>query len=67
MSTKEETPIATTPPKKLRFRGDLNQQYFDNGRLDDIFEDADRRLRLNSENGNDDPTKKQEKISMNCF
>lgn len=52
---RKEKDVFTTPPiKKLRFRGDLN---FDN-RIEDLFEDADKRKSRIGEVGNEDPIQK---------
>ncbi len=52
---RKEKDVFTTPPiKKLRFRGDLN---FDN-RIEDLFEDADKRKSRIGDAGNDDPIQK---------
>lgn len=52
---RKEKDVFTTPPiKKLRFRGDLN---FDN-RIEDLFEDADKRKSRIGDVGNDDPIQK---------
>lgn len=53
MSRKDEV-FLTTPPKKLRFRGDLGLQHID-GRVEDIFEEPlDRRRTKNGDVLNED-------------
>lgn len=39
---KKEDKFAT-PPKKLRFRGDLNLHHFQDNRLEDILDEKERR------------------------
>lgn len=54
MIRKEKDDFKTPPIKKLRFRGDLN---FDN-RIEDLFEDADKRKSRIGDIGNEDSCQK---------
>lgn len=54
MIRKEKDDFKTPPIKKLRFRGDLN---FDN-RIEDLFEDADKRKSRIGDVGNEESYQK---------
>lgn len=60
MSSKEEHHQLQPPPiKKLRFRGDLNFHYFDQ-RIEEVFDDVDRRKLRPNEVAADDLQQKGE-------
>lgn len=56
MSRKEDGFITPSIKKKLRFRGDINLQNFDS-RVEDIFDEPDKRTYRNTDRNVEDPPK----------